>query len=132
METPEELVTAALEALSTAEGELIDAKEHACNARSEAENAADSANEARNSADSCDDDCLLLEQSLAELRTQLEALCETVQSPTDSLDHQIARHKRDVLRHLELGHSSPSIAKHLDISEVLIDMIVRQSERQAA
>lgn len=126
--------------LSALSSKVEEAKEEALNARNNAQYARQYAHQAHEDADHCDDRLIEFQEQYNEAQsilTQIEELIEETTdeqdegAATESLSYQKAKWRDRVLGALRKGHTPAKIAGAFGISEVLIDLIKREAEREA-
>ena len=101
-----------------ARGDIDQAKDHLC--------------DAYNEADRAEDRCIEAQDMLSELGAKLEELSSKLQGEElTGLDADIARNKDKVLHLTNQGNPVAAIAKHLSISTVLVEAILRRHQRAA-
>ena len=130
-----ELCTELQEQRDEAASKLDDARAQAQEACSDAGNAEDYASNARQEADQADDYVNEAMDYLNEISGKLSEIEAAIRrldpdaSPDaagSDLAHDIAKHKDQVMKYLKAGHSVSVVARHLKISETLVELIRRR------
>ena len=135
-----ELCTKLEEQRDEAYQKLEECREEAQNAMGQASDAEDYASSAKDYADAADDRAIEAQDELRDMAAQISEIEAAVRrldpdaSPDaagSDLAHDIARHKDQVMKYLKAGHPVSVVAKHLKISETLVELIKRRETATA-
>jgi len=126
-----ELLQEMQEKIEDVENQLSEAKDYAQSAMNEASRAEDEACEAQRSASEAENYCDYAAESLEELSSLHQELRDQLEARS-GVDADVAKHKARVLQLTKQGLAVNLVAKKMDISEVLVNIILGHSRPQAA